>query len=333
LLEDPEGRINPIPPPPTPVTIELDRGRAQPPAGATLDEIFTWCAGIKRDMDQHLPAMRELGMRCKHITEFTKRRESTVAWAAARPGALISHQLEKDVLVATLTEAATHGPGAPIGTFTVHWGADSLKTNAIDETDLLFIDTVHTADRILAELTLHGPRVRRYIVLRGTGAYGEKGERDNTMGLFHGIRPWLEKHPEWFVVWHTDAEYGMTALGCQPADRPPHTVHAWPPGYGPGTELKKMLASMNINPSPSCDCNAKAALMDKNGVIWCRENRDMIVGWLKDGAPRWRWTDQITNALRAVASGLAFHLNPLDPFGSLVDEAIRRAEVAGAPRP
>jgi hypothetical protein len=33
-------------------------------------------------------------------------------------------------------------------------------------------------------------------------------------------------------------------------------------------------------------------------------------------------------AARAVISGVAFRLNPLDPFGCLVDEAIRQAEVS-----
>lgn len=328
LLADPLGRPNPIPVQAKPPT-NLDTGRPQPPAGASLDEIFDWCKGVKRDLDQHLLALRALAEKCDHVTELTKRRESTVAFLAGRPKQLISYQTEKDILLVTLDGAvkADRGHnGRKIDRHVIHWGADSLQINAIDETDLLFIDTVHTSDRLSAELGLHGHRVRRFIVLRGTGANGERGEGEGTAGLFHALRPWLQKHPEWFIAWHTDAEYGMTALGRLPEDRPARPVHAWAPGYGPGTELKRLLAIMDITPSVSCDCNAKAVLMDKWGVEGCRENRDTIVGWLREGAPRWKWTDRLAAAAKAVKSGLAFQLNPLDPFGSLVDEAIRAAE-------
>lgn len=53
---------------------------------------------------------------------------------------------------------------------------------------------------------------------------------------------------------------------------------------GPGTELKKLLKKIGITASPTCSCNTKAKIMDKNGIEWCENNLDTIVGWLKEEA-------------------------------------------------
>ncbi len=62
-----------------------------------------------------------------------------------------------------------------------------------------------------------------------------------------------------------------------------------PVGYGPGTELKKMLATIGITAEPGCKCNARAAEMDrmeKASPGWCEANIDLIVGWLREEAER-----------------------------------------------
>jgi hypothetical protein len=131
---------------------------------------------------------------------------------------------------------------------------------------------------------------------------------------------------EWFIVSHTANQYGLTVLGKQEIDRPASAVLLWSPGFGPGTQLKALLKTLGIEPSPKCDCNARAMQMDVWGVAGCREHRDEIVGWMRDGQTRWGWKDKVAAAAKAVTSGLAFKLNPLDPYPSLIDEAIRLAE-------
>lgn len=55
---------------------------------------------------------------------------------------------------------------------------------------------------------------------------------------------------------------------------------------GPGNELKKLLSKIGIKASPNCSCNKRAALMDANGIEWCENNIDTIVGWLKEEATK-----------------------------------------------
>jgi len=92
---------------------------------------------------------------------------------------------------------------------------------------------------------------------------------------------------------------------------------------GPGTELTALLASLGIAPLSNCPCKARACQMDAWGPAGCREHRAVIIGWLNES---WNWKAAAGAARQAVVSGLATRLNPLDPVGSLVDEAIRRAE-------
>lgn len=63
------------------------------------------------------------------------------------------------------------------------------------------------------------------------------------------------------------------------------SITSRPPG-GPGTELKRLLESLGIQPTGSCACDARAALMDDRGPEWCRENMDTIVSWLREEAER-----------------------------------------------
>jgi hypothetical protein len=60
-------------------------------------------------------------------------------------------------------------------------------------------------------------------------------------------------------------------------------------GGGPGTEMKKLLATVGITASPTCSCNARAALMDEKEASesgWCEAHMEEIVGWLHEEATK-----------------------------------------------
>ena len=103
------------------------------------------------------------------------------------------------------------------------------------------------------------------------------------------------------------------------------------PGFGPGTELKKILGQLGFTSTGGCQCNDRANQMDRWGVEGCRANRDEIVNWLRGEQANRGWLEKARAAVRATASGLAFSLNPLDPAPGLLEEAIRRAAVPPPP--
>lgn len=95
---------------------------------------------------------------------------------------------------------------------------------------------------------------------------------------------------------------------------------------GPGTETKAMLLSIGIREKPACGCEDYAQQMDEWGVAGCREHFDEIVQRFRSLQAEYGWGDKLKAASLAAMTGLAFRLNWLDPFPSLVEEAIRRAE-------
>lgn len=55
---------------------------------------------------------------------------------------------------------------------------------------------------------------------------------------------------------------------------------------GPGSILSDMIKSIGINSSPTCSCRRHAIEMNTNGVEWCQNNIDTIVGWLREEATK-----------------------------------------------
>jgi hypothetical protein len=71
-----------------------------------------------------------------------------------------------------------------------------------------------------------------------------------------------------------------------PAKSPPKKPKKLENPKGAGTQLKKMLAVLNITVTPDCSCNARARTMNEKGTQWCRDNIDTIVGWLREEAAK-----------------------------------------------
>jgi hypothetical protein len=148
----------------------------------------------------------------QHVTEITKRRESTVALLAGGPKTLVSYQREADPVLERLKTLAgnelTISPPDPFG------------LPDIAKTDVLFIDDVHTADRLWAQLEKYGPLVQRRIVMRGTASFGERAEGMDAPGLLVALRRFLRANPKWSVVYHAGHQYGLTVISRDKADKP-----------------------------------------------------------------------------------------------------------------
>lgn len=55
---------------------------------------------------------------------------------------------------------------------------------------------------------------------------------------------------------------------------------------GTGTELKALLSKIGITASSTCSCNAKAEIMNRQGIAWCEENVETICDWLQEEATK-----------------------------------------------
>ena len=298
--------------------------RPQPPADAdTAEKIYAWTLTTKRDCIEHLPTIRKLASQADVVVGLTKRREWDVAVLAGQanspasggalaPRSFVSHNTEQDPLLDML--AAHTSPASHYS----HDSLDSLAAPPID-CDLLLIDTVHSADRLTAELDRWLPHCRRWIAIRGTRAFGETAEGHKTQpGLLVAVRQIVAKHPDWKRVYQEELQYGLTILSCDPAER---TIDR-----GVGYELAALYKSLGINPPQNCTCRALAARMDSLGPAGCRAQEDELIKAMEENAAKYKWTDTLKAGFKSIGQGLAFKINPLDPLRSCLRIAIERAE-------
>jgi len=83
----------------------------------------------------------------------------------------------------------------------------------------------------------------------------------------------------------TQRNDGESAMRPVPTELPSSLPIMEPPiGFGPGTELKKLLAWWGF--APCGTCQAQANEMDRMGCDWCSQNEGTIIGWLREEAGR-----------------------------------------------
>jgi hypothetical protein len=318
---------------------------------AMIDHAFDAIKVIDRDLNQHMDLLRNLASQVDRVTEFSGRRESLLAFIAAKPASLISHNTELgDPVIQSLTSVYKFNG--------IHATTDNIDD--IQETDLLFLDAWSTAENLLRDFDKYAPKTTRWIAMHDTVIFGT--DNGNQRGMISTIREFVKNSKTtdrpWFVAGHTTVQYGLTVLGCQERDRPKYPIRLWGPGGGPGTELKLLLHTIGVTQHKECDCNGKAAMMDQWGVEGCEEHFDEIVKWIEESYERWGWKEAITKeaqdavgeaspaeegvpqkkskwrwavdyaivATKAVTSGVAFRINPTDLIPSLVRESIRLAK-------
>lgn len=152
--------------------------------GWALAERYRLACATPSDINEHLPALYELAKGCKHVTEMgTRTGVSTLALLAAQPERLVCLDVVRYPEVDQLAAMAGR-------TQFVFRKEDVLQAD-IEETDLLFIDTLHGYDQLREELRRHAAKARKYIVLHDTTAFADRGEVEGQRGLWPAVEEFL----------------------------------------------------------------------------------------------------------------------------------------------
>lgn len=178
----------------------------------------------KSDINEHLPTLKKYGQMCEHITEMGVRGgDSTVALLHSNPKKMISYDIKDNYFT---IKNYLISESEKIGTDYNFILSDTLKIN-IEETDLLFIDTLHTYNQLSKELSLHSKNVKKYIIIHDTTLFGYKDEKIynhasellkeikiEKQGLFNAVLDFLDSEGgmEWEILEKFDNNNGLTIL-------------------------------------------------------------------------------------------------------------------------
>lgn len=189
-------------------------------ANDVLEARFTVAKNSFTDIHEHLDLLRQLASECEHVTELGMRgaNGSTVAFLAAQPKKLISWDLNPWAIVAQSVADLLACQGRT--SFEPRVG-NTLEIT-IEQTDLLFIDTLHTARQLRDELERHGFCARKYIAFHDTATFGMKGEDGSEPGLRQAIRKFQKEHafPIWKLIHDLPNCNGLVVLENSYKDQP-----------------------------------------------------------------------------------------------------------------
>jgi hypothetical protein len=200
----------------------------------SLEELYVRRCYTRHNIDKHLPLLRHLGSLCETITELgSDIGFSTTAFLASKPKRLTC------IDVCIRPELLDVVRWAPKGT-KVNLIEDSSLNVTIDDCDLLLIDTLHTYNQVAGELTLHGDKARKFIVLHDIVSFPE---------IVPAIREYLDCHPEWIVKEWSTIQSGMAVL----ERREPAIIASHTQGTEPdfSEEAPVTMFELDVEVSPS----------------------------------------------------------------------------------
>lgn len=174
-----------------------------------LQEIYKGLCNTPSDINEHLPTLKKYAEECEHITEMGVRWVvSTYALLMGKPKKMISYDINSihwDVIRDMVKEDSDF-----------RFEAANTLYLEIEETDLLFIDTLHNYNQLKGELELHGNKARKYIIFHDTTTFEWIGEsyegKVDEIGLWPAIEEFLEKNPHWEIYERYLNNNGLTIL-------------------------------------------------------------------------------------------------------------------------
>jgi hypothetical protein len=187
-----------------------------------IEEKFLLNKNIVSDINEHLDVLHEYALKCDHITEMGIRwGSSTWAFLMSNPKKLIGYDITQTEEISEIINICSE--------YNMNFTflkEDVLKIT-IDETDLLFIDTLHTYNQLINELNLHSSKVKNYIILHDTVSFGQhdeiiyehasdliKEQSVNKQGLVSAIQDFLnsESGKSWVIEKEFQNNNGLTIL-------------------------------------------------------------------------------------------------------------------------
>lgn len=167
--------------------------------------MFDYLCETKSDINEHLPALRDLASECKSVTELGVR-YCVSTWAfieGLNGGKLISVDIKHPKEYGGNLTAVEKACGEKDIDFTFI-ESDTLNIK-LKPTDMIFFDTLHTYEHLKTELALHADKAKKYLVFHDTVSCESE--------IMPAINEFLEANKKWKVKEHYTNNNGV--LVCE----------------------------------------------------------------------------------------------------------------------
>jgi hypothetical protein len=177
----------------------------------SIDEFYNYkLTEVGSDIYEHMPTLTRYAKECEHITEFGSRKgSSTVAMIKANSPKMVSYDMYSTEDIDRLVELAK------LENYNFEFKVQNVIENnfTIEETDLLFIDTLHTYPQLIQELRMHSLNVKKYIIMHDTQTFKNKGESGNLeKGLMDAVEEFINENNNWEIEKIYTNNNGLTIL-------------------------------------------------------------------------------------------------------------------------
>jgi hypothetical protein len=160
------------------------------------------------DISAHLPLIEYFASKCNHCTELgTRDGHSTIALIAGCKGKVISYDINLTPLLNEL-----YGINLPCQ-WVFRQESSIAPENQIEETDLLFVDTLHSYNQVKEELRLWGAITQKYIIFHDTFSHGEYAHDCGSIeGINRAISEFLKNNKSWKSIYKVEFNHGLHIL-------------------------------------------------------------------------------------------------------------------------
>ena len=171
-----------------------------------LQDGYRWSKTHISDINQLAPLLARYARDCDHITELgTRFCASTYAFLAGKPKKFITYDIEYPWNIEWGQRMASNNG------IEFEFRHQDTTTAVLEETDLIFFDTIHEYNQVKTELELHANKAKRYLLFHDTTTFAEVGELGG-QGIWSAIQEFLDHHPEWILKERFTHNNGLTVL-------------------------------------------------------------------------------------------------------------------------
>lgn len=163
------------------------------------------------DISEHLPTLRQYASYCESIVEFGVRKiVSTWALLSGKPKIMVSYDINDPKIYGESIQSVYEA--SKYANIDYRFILGDTSKIVIEWCDLLFIDTLHTYNQLKIELSLHGNKAKKYIIMHDTVTFGQFGEIPGSGGLNKAIQEFLEENQHWKIERIYENNNGLTIL-------------------------------------------------------------------------------------------------------------------------